>query len=123
MNKMKILICGNRSFTDIDKIREVISSLPKKDTVIIHGAAKGADSIAGQVAAEVGLRVLAFPADWKKYGRAAGPIRNKKMLIEGKPNIVYAFYRDKAESKGTKNMVNQAIKAGIKVIVYESKES
>ena len=116
---MKILITGSRDFDEPDKIKEVINSF-SSDTIIIHGAASGADTLADKYGKEKGLEIMPFPADWKKYGRAAGPIRNKQMLVEGKPDIVYAFYRDKAESKGTKNMVNQAIKAGIKVIEYES---
>ena len=116
---MRVLICGSRDFTDIDTIKKVIELLPK-NTVIIHGAAPGADSIAGKIAEEKGMMVLSFPADWKKYGRSAGPIRNKQMLVEGKPDIVYAFFRDKKESKGTKNMVQLATRAGIKVIEHES---
>jgi cytidylate kinase len=89
---MKILICG------------------------AHGAAKGADTLAGEIAEEYGLKVIKFPARWDLYGRAAGPIRNTKMLREGKPKIIYAFYTDKNESKGTKDMVRQGRKAGIKVV-------
>ena len=83
----------------------------------MHGGARGADSIAGEEAKEFGLTVLAFSADWRRYGRAAGPIRNLQMLEEGKPDLVIAFHADLDHSKGTKDMVEQARKAGIKVEV------
>jgi hypothetical protein len=56
-----------------------------------------------------------FPADWDKYGKAAGPIRNKQMLDEGKPQAVIAFSYDLARSRGTANMVAQARDAGLPV--------
>lgn len=54
----------------------------------------------------------AFPADWAAYDRAAGPIRNARMIAEGKPDIVLAF----PGGRGTANMVAQARKAGVRVI-------
>lgn len=65
-----------------------------------------------------------FPADWDKYGRAAGPIRNKQMLeyiLEENP-IVAAFWDGK--SRGTKNMIDQASKADVecKIFMYKMKE-
>ena len=61
------------------------------------------------------MRVLAFPADWDKYHKAAGHIRNQQMLTEGKPTLVLAFHHDLARSKGTKDMVRRALKAGLAV--------
>jgi hypothetical protein len=48
--------------------------------------------------------VIEFPANWKVYGRAAGPIRNMKMLLEGKPDLVVAF----PGGIGTADMVKKA---------------
>lgn len=53
-----------------------------------------------------------YPADWKRYGMAAGPIRNRRMLKEGKPDIVIAF----AGGRGTADMVRQAKAAGVPVV-------
>ena len=58
-----------------------------------------------------------FPADWKTFGKAAGPIRNRKMLDEGLPDVVIAFHEDIERSKGTKNMISQACEQGIDVIL------
>jgi len=115
---MKALICGSRDFSDPVPIQKVIDTFSDTD-VVIHGAAPGADTLAGILAEKRGLKVLAFPADWKKYGRAAGPIRNKQMLVEGMPDRVYAFYSDKKASKGTANMVMQANRAKVPVVEFE----
>jgi hypothetical protein len=66
--------------------------------------------------------VYSFPADWETYGKAAGPIRNTQMLTEGNPDMVAAFHNDISKSKGTKNMIVQAKKAGIKVILLTDTE-
>jgi len=85
--------------------------------IIIHGAARGADSIAGVMAEHLKCKVLAFPAQWDKYGRSAGPLRNQQMLDEGKPDIVLAFHASLAKSKGTKDMVRRATQARVPVKV------
>jgi hypothetical protein len=89
----------------------MLFALPERPTLIIHGAAKGADTLAGRWAKEFNIPVLVFPADWKKYGRRAGPIRNAQMLSEGKPNLVVAF----PGGRGTANMVGLSQKAGVPV--------
>lgn len=115
----RVLICGSRFFTDISAIKALIATFPP-DTVIIHGAAPGADSYAAACARMAGLGVEAYPADWKQYGKAAGNIRNTQMLVEGKPDIVYAFAGGPLDkTKGTKNMVMQAREAGVEVEVFE----
>jgi hypothetical protein len=53
-----------------------------------------------------------FPADWEKYGKAAGPIRNQQILVEGKPDLVVAFQG----GRGTANMVSRAQQAGVPVV-------
>lgn len=111
---MKIIVCGSRNWTSFDKIRKVLKKL-NKNTIIVEGACRGADYIAGIIAKNLGLNVIEVPAEWEKYGKAAGHIRNKKMLGMGVSKII-AFHEDIAKSKGTLNMVNQAIKAGIPVL-------
>ncbi len=93
-------------------------------SVVIEGEAPGLDSVAAAMAKRVGLSVLRYPADWKRYHAAAGPIRNAQMLDEGRPTLVYAFYRHR-ESRGTANMVKQACEAGlpVKEFLYDDKAS
>lgn len=110
---MIVLVCGDRFWTDEGKIRERLGKLPA-GTTVIHGAQRGADSLAGQVAKGFGLKVRGFPADWTKYGKAAGPIRNREMLDQ-KPDLVIAFHPNLEGSKGTKDTVTEAWRRGIPV--------
>jgi len=90
---------------------------------LIHGAAPGADRMAGEIGGLIGYWVLDFPADWRQHGKAAGPIRNRQMLREGQPDLVIAFHDDLSASKGTRDMVRIARKAGIPVLVYSHSTS
>jgi hypothetical protein len=90
MMRRIVLVCGSREWTDRATIRMWLSKLPS-ETEIVHGGARGADALAGDVAAELGLAVRAYPADWKTYGKAAGPIRNQTMLDAERPARVIAF--------------------------------
>lgn len=110
---MIVLVCGDRFWTDKEKIRVRLGKLPA-GTTVIHGAARGADSIAGAEAQEFGFKVMAVPADWAKHGKAAGPIRNREMLDQ-KPDLVIAFHPNLEGSKGTKDTVTEAWRRGIPV--------
>ena len=110
---MRLLVTGDRDWTDADAIRLCLLDL--KPEVVIHGAAPGADSLADEVAKELGIERLSFPAKWKLYGRAAGPIRNQQMLDEGKPDTVVYFHHDLPSSKGTANMLKRARLADLPV--------
>lgn len=113
-SRLKILITGDRKWADAKPIREFLSTLPSS-TIIIHGGAKGADEIAGRWAGSFGMEVRAYPADWS-IGKAGGVIRNTQMLEEEKPDVVVYFHNSLATSKGTKDMVEKAEKAGVRVI-------
>ena len=115
---MRILICGDRNWDNRKTIKNYLLTLPK-DTVIIEGEAPGADTIAREEAEKLGMEVIPFEAKRKRYGRGAGPIRNQKMLDEGKPDEVVAFHPDINNSKGTLNMIKKARKAGIPVKLKE----
>jgi hypothetical protein len=113
---MRILFCGDREWSNYKTICDVMADL--KPDVVIEGEARGADSMARDAAEYFGIPVERYPANWKVYGRAAGPIRNTQMLDEGKPDLVVAFHNDFKNSKGTKNMVEQARKRGIPTKIY-----
>lgn len=115
---MRLLVCGDRNWTSVESVLSQIELL--NPSLIIEGEARGADSIAREVAIHLGIPVLKFPADWSKHGKAAGPIRNAQMLKEGRPDFVLAFHHNIEESKGTKNMIMIAEKAGIPTKVITS---
>ncbi len=115
-------------FAELDKIIMEFSKerndhdnwLPT-DIVIIEGGADGVDSAAVDFATNNYCQLEEYKADWDVFGLAAGPIRNKRMIEEGKPDLVVAF----PGGKGTANMVKQAVYAGIPVrlIKYEKANS
>lgn len=123
MDNVRIIVCGGREFNDKTMFEENMDEVMKEypNAEIVSGHASGADTFGEEYAKAHGLRLSVFPAEWKKYGRAAGPIRNKQMLdyaSEGCPVIV-AFWN--GQSRGTKNMVTQAKNAGAKchVVLYQ----
>lgn len=117
---MKILVCGGRDFSDRGLMHKTLydiagdwSDLPS----VIHGGAGGADLMAGEWALDNWLCVEMYEAEWDKYGKSAGPIRNQRMLDEGKPDIVVAFPRANGKlGTGTSDMIRKAEKAGVRVI-------
>lgn len=116
----RVLICGSRLWQNPAPIAALIAELDKSD-VVIHGAARGADRIAGSLAQRAGLTVIAYPADWDRYGRGAGPVRNQRMLTEGKPTEVHAFkteFDPSLRRGGTEHMVRIAMAAGIAVVIH-----
>jgi len=114
---MRILICGSREWTDRQMIKNGLSQVPW-DTVVIHGAEpNGADHIADECAKALGLSVKPYPAEWRKYGKPAGPRLNQQMLNEGKPDVVWAFKKRGAKNIGTSDMVDRAERAGIPTFV------
>lgn len=96
---------------------DVLSQYYKPGDVLIHGDAKGADRLSEKALRNTYSKfpVERYPADWNKHGKAAGPIRNQQMLDEGKPDLVIAFLAQ--NSRGTKDMVSRAEKAGVEVKV------
>lgn len=111
---MRLLVTGGRDFDDAEMITAVLDTLHAQHgfIVLIHGNASGVDRLCGQWAANSGVAVQACPADWKRYGRGAGPIRNRQLLDE-QPDLLVAF----PGGKGTADMVKVATKAGLTVVM------
>lgn len=115
---MIVLVTGDRHWKDYNAIYRELSKCPL-GTMVVHGAARGADSLADIAGERLGLKVKPFPAKWHIYGRGAGPVRNQEMLdwilIQDDQKKVLAFHKNLAESTGTKDMVTRARKAGIEI--------
>lgn len=111
---MRVLVCGGRDYADEKGLRLVLDAMHRVTpfTLMIHGAARGADQLAANWAVAHGIPLRAFPADWNRHGRAAGPRRNEKMLHDGKPEKVVAF----PGGRGTAHMVGIARKVGVQVV-------
>lgn len=118
-SKMKIVVCGSRDWDNYSTVYATIKKVASPDDIIIHGACRGADWLARSAARALGLAIDQYPAEWARLGRAAGPIRNQKMIDEEHPDLVIAFHLDIDKSKGTKDMVGRARAAGIPVMLID----
>jgi len=108
---MRVLVCGGREFGDRKLLHDTLDNLTIQPTIVIHGAARGADSLAAAWAYEKGIPTWPFPADWEQFGRSAGIKRNLQMLAQGNPDLVVAF----PGGRGTQHMVDTASYRGFPV--------
>ena len=115
---MRVLVCGGRSFYDWRLLENTLYELNKEEEItdVIHGAASGADMLASQWACYNNVRMHPYPANWKKFGPEAGPIRNQQMIDEGKPDLVVVF----PGGHGTADMALRAEKACIRTKIVET---
>jgi len=110
---MRVLVCGDRNWTRRDVVYNVLDAL--QPSVVITGGATGADDFAEQWAIEHEVACQVYPAQWKTFGKAAGPIRNQQMIDEGQPELVLAFHQNLPKSRGTRDMVKRAKACGLEV--------
>ena len=110
---MRVIITGSRDWQDRQAIDDALRDVGA--TLVAHGDAKGADWIANEVAHSLNLDVVRFPANWNKYGKSAGPRRNRLMFDMVKPDLVLAF--PLKESVGTWDMADYAESKGCQVVV------
>lgn len=110
---MVVQITGDRNWTNLAMMEKAFARLSPTDR-IIQGCAKGADSMAGQLAMKYGIPQSQFPAKWDTFGRAAGPLRNIEMLNE-RADVVWAFHNNLALSRGTLHLVKEALKRDMPV--------
>lgn len=120
---MRVVICGPRNWRDrwtieraVDLAEAACAEMVNTTLTIVQGEAKGADWMAKDEAELRGIHVECFPADWDTYGKAAGAIRNQWMLDSG-IDLVIAVAPREGLTRGTKNMVWIARKAGVKTLV------
>ena len=108
---LKIVIAGCRNYNNYYEAKEYIDfcirEIKKNNTIVIlSGGCRGADAIGERYAIENGYEIRKFVANWDKYGKAAGPIRNEQMAIEADYIICFWDYK----SRGTKSMIENAKK-------------
>lgn len=109
---MRLVVTGGRDYRDVDAVEEAFAGLVAGGlTAMAHGGATGLDTLAARVAYQAGVSVTVYFADWGTHGRAAGPIRNRYMLEDFKPDFLLAF----PGGRGTKNCAKTAREMGIPV--------
>ena len=115
---MKLVIFGDRNFTDHQLLKTIVESTDSyrqgKITAVVCGEARGADSLGKRWANEQGIPVLSYPADWEQYGKGAGPIRNRQMAEVADKGIGFLA----PGSKGTKNMITTCKKLSVPTLIY-----
>src|SRR3990167_9114296 len=85
------LVCGGRDFANLAMFESAMGDLVRAMGLparIIHGGARGADTMAGSYAKRHAVELKVYEADWRKHRKAAGPIRNQHMIDAGKPHLV-----------------------------------
>lgn len=110
---MRVIVCGGRDYRDRKAVFDALDRLQRKRGIsfLIVGGTSGADYLAWQWADKRGVPCGVYNAEWKEHGRAAGPIRNQRMLDEGEPDGVVAF----PGGTGTADMIERARRAGLAV--------
>lgn len=113
----RIIIAGGRDFRDIEKVEEVFfqhfNELWPEEITIVSGGARGADAIGERLARAYNTNLCVYPAQWEKYGKAAGYKRNAMMAANA--DVLLAFWDHK--SKGTRHMIDLAGSAGLRTII------
>lgn len=114
---MKIIVAGSRSINDKEMVFKILKRITNRytDVELVSGCAKGPDNLAIEFAENNDVIVHKFPADWDKYGKRAGYLRNEDMAKFS--DVLVAFWD--GESKGTKHMISLAIKYRLKVKIID----
>jgi predicted Rossmann-fold nucleotide-binding protein len=118
---MRVLVCGGRRFGAVPSDRiwldEVLNEFHALSPIhlVITGGAPGADELAEYWAGAHQITVLTYPAQWALYGRRAGPVRNQRMLEEGRPDHVIAF----PGGAGTADCVRRVQRAKIPLTIHK----
>lgn len=118
MTGVRVLICGGRELPEDGKWYNLLGELDEHYgpfTHVIHGGATGGDNIGKQWAAGHKLPCTEYRANWRRFGKRAGPLRNQRMLDEGKPDLVIAL----PGGRGTADMIQRARASGLRVIDIE----
>ena len=116
----RVIIAGCRDFDDYALLKErcndyLCEKMETHNVIIVSGHASGADALGERFAEEHGLQCEIHPADWGKYGRSAGPIRNAEMAEVS--DALIAFWD--GQNPGTRSMIELARKKDLQVsVVY-----
>lgn len=111
---MKVIIAGGREFERYYTFDRAMQDLAARISEVVSGGARGADAMGERFAEVHEIPLAKFPADWKTHGKAAGHIRNYEMAQYA--DALIAFWD--GESRGTRNMIDTALREGLEVHVY-----
>jgi len=115
---MKLAVVGGRDFNNIALLEQTLNQYKDKITLVISGGAKGADTLAEQWAKSNNIIVKVFKPDWEKYGRSAGPRRNKLIIQECEECI--AFWDGKSTGTANSIFICKKLNKKVDIIRYEN---
>ena len=120
MSEILLAIVGSRNYTNYSSFAQIVETWVKENgqpSQIISGGARGVDSMAKKYAIEKKIQFVEYEAEWKKYGKQAGPIRNRKIV----ENCTHILALPSKKGKGTQITISFAEKKGryIKVIYID----
>ena len=107
-----VLVFGGRDFSDREAVFAALDS--ERPDKVIPGGAPGADALAREWCFDRKVSYWNVPADWTRYGKAAGPIRNQRMIDEGCPSLALEF----PGGRGTADMHRRCVEAGVPIKVH-----
>lgn len=114
MSNNRVIIAGSRTITDYGILLDAVGKSMFEITEVLSGGARGVDTLAIRYAKERDIPYKIYKADWNKYGKSAGPIRNEEMINNA--DALIAIWDGK--SRGTADIIRRAKRRGIKVFVY-----
>lgn len=114
---IRIAVTGGRDMTDRRMIDRGLSALAGVRTIgaLAHGDSRGADKLSDEWAKSHGIERKPYPADWRALGKSAGPIRNRRMLDDFKPELLVVF----PGGRGTADCRSAAAERGIPVLTVD----
>lgn len=119
---MRVLFSGSRKFVDPMPVNEALQRLARKAVdpamvAVVHGGAPGLDSLVDALGRSMGMQVEVHRADWNTHGKAAGVLRNQKMVELG-ADMLFAY--PLPDGRGTQDCIARAVAAGIPTLVYDA---
>jgi hypothetical protein len=108
---LKIIVAGSRSFSDYELLKKKLDFYIGKnlDVEIVSGTARGADRLGERYAVAKGFAIKRFPADWEKYGKRAGYLRNEQMAQYATHAVIFWD----GNSRGTASMIELCKRYGL----------
>lgn len=109
-----VLVSGSREFPSPELVTHHLRNALTPADRLMHGCARGVDTWAEDAARIIGATILRRPADWERYGKRAGMIRNEAMLNEARQaeDLRILMFWD-GHSHGTKHMIDRCVALGI----------
>ena len=109
---MKVIVAGGRNYCFTPESTAFLDRLHQEHhfTEVVSGGAAGADKCGEEWARRNNLSIRVFPADWKSFGKRAGPIRNRQMAKYADALVLFPG------GSGSSSMLSEAILVGIQLV-------